>query len=381
MPQPGRARARNDASAISKVEIQGMDTVADNVTDIRSGQRPRRASLHWVLMVAGLLLAGTAGLWYYWASGRYVSTDDSFVHAAQTSISANVSGRVVELEVRDNQSVYRGEVLYRLDPRPFQIALEDRRAKLTAARLQIRACEATYRQELADLVAARATLAYQQHEFKRQRRLLQSSTTSRAQFEQVKHVVELARAQLASAQQQAASVLAMLGGDPDLPVDEHPAVQQARAALDQAILDLSYTVVRAPDDGVVAKVEQLQAGDYVNAATAVFSLISSDDVWVEANFKEDELTDIRPGQPAEVRVDSYPSHRFKAHVVSLSPGTGSQLSVLPPENATGNWVKVVQRVPVRVQLDRSELGDALPLHAGLSAKVTVDTRTSSQPVW
>jgi membrane fusion protein (multidrug efflux system) len=226
---------------------------------------------------------------------------------------------------------------------------------------------------LADLIAARDTLAYQQHEFERQQRLLQSGISSRAQFEQVQHAVGLAQAQLASTQQQAASVLAMLGGDPDLPVDEHPTVLQALAALDQAYLNLTYTVVRAPDDGVVAKVEQLQAGDYVNAATPVFSLISSRDVWVEANFKEDDLTYMRSGQSAEVSIDTYPSHHFQAHVVSLSPGTGSQFSVLPPENATGNWVKVVQRVPVRLQFDRSELGDALPLHAGLSAEVTVDT--------
>src|SRR6202167_1162215 len=254
-------------------------------------QAARRATrLRWVLMGGGVVLALVAGLWYYLASGRYVSTDDSSIQAAQATISANVPGRVVELDVHDNQSVHRGDALFRLDDRAFRIAVEEAQAKLASARMQIGAAKATYRHQLADLAAARDTLAYQQHEFERQQRLLQSGISSRAQFEQVQHAVGLAQAQLASTQQQAASVLAMLGGDPDLPVDEHPTVLQALAALDQAYLNLTYTVVRAPDDGVVAKVEQLQAGDYVNAATPVFSLISSRDVWVEANFKEDELT-------------------------------------------------------------------------------------------
>ncbi|MGH8232131.1 MAG: HlyD family efflux transporter periplasmic adaptor subunit, partial [Steroidobacteraceae bacterium] len=177
----------------------------------------------------------------------------------------------------------------------------------------------------------------------------------------------------ASAQQQVGSVLALLGGNPDLPLDQHPVVMQAQAALDRAELQLSYTVIRAPDEGVAAKVEQLQVGDYINASTPVFGLVSTRDILVEANFKEDDLTYMRAGQSAEVRIDAYPGHRFKARVASLSPGTGAQFSLLPPENATGNWVKVVQRVPVRLQLQASDFGEATPLHTGLSAEVTVDT--------
>ena len=267
-------------------------------------QAARRATrLRWALMGGGVVLALVAGLWYYLASGRYVSTDDSSIQAAQATISANVPGRVVALEVRDNQSVHRGDVLFRLDDRAFRIAVEEAQAKLASARMQIGAAKATYRHQLADLAAARDTLAYQQHEYERQQRLLQSGISSRAQFEQVQHSVELARSQLNSAQQQAGSVLALLGGNPDLPLDAHPVVMQAQAALDRANLDLSYTVVRAPDDGVVDRVEQLQVGDYINAATAVFGLISSGDIWVEANFKEDDLTYMRAGQSAEVSID------------------------------------------------------------------------------
>lgn len=324
-------------------------------------------------MLGGVLVALIGGLVYYLATGRYVSSDDSSVQAARTSISTNVPGRVVELDVHDNQSVRRGDVLFRLDDRPFRIAVEDAQAKLASAQMQIAAAEATYRQQLANVAAARGTLAYQQHEFERQQHLLQSGISSRAQFEQTQHAMDLAQSQLTSVQQQVGSVLALLGGNPALPVAQHPVVQQAQAALDKANLDLSYTAIRAPADGVVAKVEQLQVGDYVTAATPVFSLISSRDVWIEANFKEDELTYMRAGQSADVRIDAYPGRHFKARVASLSPGTGAQFSLLPPENATGNWVKVVQRVPVRLQLADTEL-DGVILHAGLSVDVTVDTQ-------
>jgi membrane fusion protein (multidrug efflux system) len=329
--------------------------------------------VRWVLMYGGVIVVLSGALWYYLTGGRYVSTDDSSVQAAQASISTNVPGRVVEIDVHDNQRVRAGDVLFRLDDRPFRIALEDARAKLATARMQIGAAQATYRRQLAEVAAARGTVAYQQAEFERQQRLLQSGISSRSQFEQTRHAFELAQSQLTGAEQQLGAVLAMLGGRPDLPLDEHPTVMQAQASLDRANLELSYTVIRAPSDGITAKVEQLQVGDYINAAVPVFNLISDQDIWVEANFKEDDLAYMRTGQSAQVQIDAFPGRAFHAHVASLSPGTGAQFSVLPPENATGNWVKVVQRVPVRVQFEASELAE-VPLHAGLSASVTVDTR-------
>ena len=184
--------------------------------------------------------------------------------------------------------------------------------------------------------------------------------------------MQAARQQLAATQQQIASVLADLGGNADIPPDRHPQVQQAQAALDRARLNLSYTVVAAPDDGTVTKVEQLQVGDYVTTAQPLFALISDSRVWIEANFKETDLTHMRPGQAATVDIDTYPDHGFEARVTSLSPGTGSAFSLLPPENATGNWVKVVQRLPVRLQLER--LPEDVRLHAGMSATVDVDTQ-------
>jgi membrane fusion protein (multidrug efflux system) len=351
-----------------------MDAVANNSMDDRAGldADTRRVRLRRVLMIGGVTIAAVIGIWYYLASGRYVSTDDAAVMAAQATISSDVPGRVVELDVHDNQLVHKGDVLFRIDPRPFQISVEDAEAKLASARMQIESNKASYRRELANLSAGNTTLAYQQHEFERQQRLLQSGISSHAQFEQVQQAVAMAHSQLSSAQQNVSSALAMLGGNADIQTDKHPLVMAAQAALDKAKLDESYTTVIAPYDGTVAKVEQLQVGDYINAAAPLFTLLSSSDIWIEANFKEGDLANMRAGQTADISIDAFPSRKFKARVTSMSPGTGSQFSLLPPENATGNWVKVVQRVPVRLQLDKGE-SDGLALHAGLSAEVTVDT--------
>jgi membrane fusion protein (multidrug efflux system) len=233
------------------------------------------------------------------------------------------------------------------------------------------AAKATYRQQLANLGSAQDTLAYQEKEYERQRRLLTTGIASQAQFDQALRALDNARQQVASAQQQAASALALLDGNPDIDPNRHPSVLQAQAELDRANLNLSYTSIFAPDDGIVTKVERLQVGDYVSAASPVFVLISSRDVWIEANFKENQLTDMRTGQPATVNIDTYPDRTFRAQVASIAPGTGSQFSALPPENATGNWVKVVQRLPVRLELEQAF--PTLALHSGLSATVEVDT--------
>jgi membrane fusion protein (multidrug efflux system) len=373
-------RMSKQESSMDEVE-KGVGTSAAPSAQSRAGRPPeqqaqpaaqtRRSRLRWPLMLGGIVVAALAGLAYYLFTGRYVSTDDSQVMSAQTAISANISGRVVELDVHDNEPVHRGDVLFRLDDRPLKIAVQEAQAKLATAQLQIEAAKASYLHQLAEVAAARATLAYQQREYARQEHLLQSGISSRAQYEQTQHAMELAQSQVTSAENQASSFLALLGGNPRMPPEEHPAVKQAQATLASAELQLSYSVIRAPADGVVTKVEQLQVGDYINSAAPVFSLISTSDVWIEANFKEDDLTYMRAGQPAEVSIDAYPGRHFKAQVASLSPGTGAQFSVLPPENASGNWVKVVQRVPVRLRLLSSD--DVKSLADGMSAEVTVDT--------
>ena len=324
------------------------------------------------LMIGGPALAAIVAVFIYMAGGRYESTDDAYVHTASVAISSDVAGRVLEVNVRDNQTVRKGEVLFRLDAEPFRIAVEEAAAQLSSARLQVESLKASYRQRQAELASARETLAYQQREADRQQRLLAAGISSQLQVDRAVHALEGARSQLAAAQQQVNAVAADLGGDPNIDADRHPTVQHARAVLDRAKLNLSYTVIEAPSDGVVTRVEQLQAGTYISASAPVFALVVAGDTWIEANFKENQLAHMRVGQNADVYVDSYPGKKFEGRVVSVSPGTGSTFSLLPAENATGNWVKVVQRLPVRVEL--RQLSADFPLEAGLSATVDVDTR-------
>jgi membrane fusion protein (multidrug efflux system) len=360
------------SSTENEAPIRGAQRVTETVRSmIGVHRRSWRQRLRLPLMLGGPILVLLAALWWYLTTGRYVSTDDAYIQAARTSISTDVPGRVVAIEVHDNQRVTAGQVLFRLDPSTFRIAIEDAKAQLASARLQVEALKATYRQKTADEKGAEDTLSYQQREYERQKRLLGSGVASQAQFDQVANALEVARQKVASTQHDIGNTLAQLGGNADIAIDQHPMVQRMQAMLDRAQLDLSYTVIHAPESGIVTKVEQLQVGDYVTASTPVFSLMS-DRVWVEANFKETELTHMRVGQEATVEVDTYPDTAFTAKIVSLSPGTGLTFSLLPPENATGNWVKVVQRLPVRLALEN--IDQDTPLHAGLSVTVEVDTK-------
>jgi membrane fusion protein (multidrug efflux system) len=335
-------------------------------------RKTRLQRLRWPLMSLAAIAVLGGGAYFYVTGGRYQSTDDAYAQAATVSISANVAGRVSEIEVHDNEVVQRGTTLFKLDDAPFRIAVSDAAAHLADTRLQIESLKSTYRQRLVDLRAARDTQGYAQQQYDRQTRLLASGIASQTQFDQAAHAVDAARQQVANVQQQIGAALANLGGDANIAPERHPLVAQAQAALDRAQLNLSYTVISAPTDGVVAKVEQLQVGDTIAASAPVFALVSTRDVWIEANFKEVQLARMRPGQAATIEIDRYPGRRFSAEVTSVSPSTGSQFSMLPPENATGNWVKVVQRVPVRLQL--TQVDEGFLLQSGLSANVTVDTR-------
>ena len=335
--------------------------------------KARLQKLRWPLMSLAIVAVAGGGAYFYFTGGRYQSTDDAYAQAATVSISANVGGRVSEIEVADNELVQRGATLFKLDDAPFRIAVSDAAAQLADTRLQIESLKSTYRQRQVELQAARDTQAYAQQQYDRQTRLLKSGIASQAQFDQAAHALDAARQQVANVQQQIGVALANLGGNPNIAPERHPVVAQAQAALDRAQLNLSYTVISAPTDGVVAKVEQLQVGDTIAASAPVFALVSTGDVWIEANFKEVQLARMRPGQSATVKIDRYPGRTFSATVASVSPSTGSQFSLLPPENATGNWVKVVQRVPVRLELAHPDA--EFPLQAGLSADVTVDTLT------
>ena len=333
--------------------------------------RTLRERLRRPLMLAVPIFLAAVGVAEFRAEEPYVSTDDAFVRAAKDSINARVSGQVVEIAVGDNQRVQKGQLLFRIDPEPYQIAIDQAEADLGNARLQIQGLKTKYRQQLAELESAKASATFYEREYDRKKTLVASDFTSRAAYDRAETDFKVASQTVASVEQQIANTVVALNGNPDIDVDHHPTVRAARARLDRARLDLSYAAVQAPDDGIVTKVEDLQVGDYVNPGAVVFSLLSSRHLWIEANFRETGLTHMRPGQAATIGVDAYPDRSFKAHIVSMSPGTGSDFAVLPPENATGNWVKVVQRLPVRLEFD--DMGADQPLFSGISVTAQVDT--------
>lgn len=330
-----------------------------------------RRRVRLLLMVVLPALALLAGAWTYLAAERYASTDDAYIGAATVTVSSDVPGRVAAIAVHDNQSVKRGQVLFQLDDRPYRIAVAQAAAQLANAQQQVAALRAAYRQRVAELGAAQAALAYANSEYARQRQLLAAHVGTRAAFDHAQRNEATARQQVAAAEQQIASVAASLDGNPDLAADQQPLVQQAEAQLSRAQLNLGYTTIRAPADGIVTNVSALPAGDYLNAAAPAFSLVETGHLWIDANYKETELTHLHVGDKAKVTVDAYPGETFRARVTSLKPGTGTVFSVLPPQNASGNWVKVVQRLPVRLSIENPD--PRHPLAAGMSATVDVNT--------
>jgi membrane fusion protein (multidrug efflux system) len=307
--------------------------------------------------------------WFVLTGGRYQSTDDAYVQASRTPISANVSARVIELDVKDNQQVRKGDVLFRLDPRDFKVAEAQAEAALAAARLQVETDRATAGQQDAGIRVAQDAVDYANREFARQKTLASGGVASQQQLDAAKSAADEAASRLQVARRQAAAARTAAGGDIGGPIDRHPAVMQAQAALDRAKLQLGYTEIRAPQDGVVTKVEQIQLGSYITGAQPLFWLVSGRP-YVEANFKENQLAKMRAGQAAEIEIDAFGGQKLSGKVTSFSPGAGSTFSILPPQNATGNWVKVVQRLPVRIEFDQAPPATAA---AGLSAKVKVDT--------
>lgn len=324
-----------------------------------------------LLMVVPPIVIAVAVLVWMTPHNGVVSTDNATVAAARVPISASVRARVIQVSVKENQPVHAGDVLFTLDDADFKVAVVQAEADLAAARLQVAGLRAAYRQSLADTRAARARAGLARNEAARQRDLLNVGVASQRDVDQAASAASVGEAQLNAEVQAQATALANLGGAPDMSVDQHPLVLKAKARLEQAQIDLAHTRVTAPADGRAARVSQLQVGSYVQPAQTLFWLISGKP-WVDAAFKENQLAHLQPGQPVKIRIDAHPGQTYAGHIESLSPGTGASFAVLPAENATGNWVHVVQRLNVRVAFD--ELPADAALAVGLSGKVAVDTR-------
>lgn len=330
----------------------------------------RRSRWRLPLLLAAPVVAILVGLYFYLSGGRYQETDNGYLQAGLVPVSASVSGRVIAVAVRNNQSVKAGDILFRIDPAPFQATVDEAEAELANARTQVSALRANYREGEAGLAAARARFSYAEREAARQKSLVAEGISSQNQYDQAVLAAQTARQQIQTSVQQNAGVAATLTGSVNAPTASQPAIQRAEAALERARLNLGYSIVRAAQDGIVTKVDQLQPGSYVSAAKPVFTLAGTR-LWVEGNFKEDQLNHMRVGQRATFHVDAFPDLELTGRLTSFSPGTGNSFALLPPENATGNWVKVVQRLPVEFSIDR--MPRDVPLHAGLSVEVRVDT--------
>lgn len=340
------------------------------VTNLVPGSLKRRITWRRILLLAGPIVLVVVGGIYYLLSGRIVSTDDAYIKSRMLSVTATVPGQVVQVPVNDNQTVKKGDVLLQIDPAPYRLRLDSAQADLLRAVQNADQLRAQVRARQQDLIQANADTAYNQREFDRQKPLVSSGAVARSFNDKAQRDLISAQAKAASLAQQIQADLAQLGGNIDTPDTQLPSYLSALAARDTAAYNLDHATIKAAADGRVGAVT-VRTGEYVAAGQNLFPQIVSSDTWIEANVRETDLTHVRDGQPATFTVDAYPGHTFKAHVQSFSPATGSELSVLPAENATGNWVKIVQRLPLKLTPELSP--DDPPLRAGLSVDVEIDT--------
>ncbi|WP_223479066.1 HlyD family secretion protein [Oricola indica] len=359
-------------NAITKTEEKTAEATSDawdrQDAETKTKRKTGRNALMLALPVALVAIGG-----YVWVTGgRYQETENAYLQQPKVSISAEASGRVVETHVTDNGAVKKGDVLFVIDPEPYRIALEQAEASLAAARLSVGQLRATYSQAVTKQKAAQNDVDYYQAELDRQNTLATKGIATKAALDETRRNLTAAQDALASANEAVFGALAALGGDADIATDDHPTVKAAQAAREKAAYSLKQTTVTAPADGVLAQASSFQAGQLVSAGTALFSLVENDRSWVEANFKETQLTHMKAGQVAEITFDTFPGQPIKATVESIGAGTGSEFTLIPAQNATGNWVKVSQRIPVRLTVEDA----GMALRTGMSATVAVDTGKS-----
>lgn len=329
-----------------------------------------RLALRVVLLVVVPAVAILVGVYIYAESGRYVTTENAYIKSNVVAISSDVSGRVEWVGVDDNSLVRKGQILFRLDQQPFRIALERAEAELDLVRTQVEQVRADYHEAVARVATEVERVKFLDRQLARQQTLKERKLASEQAYDVAAHDFSLAKRQVRVLRQRVQGVLQSLGGNPDIRAEEHPRFLRARTERDQAAIALADTSIEAPVDGVVSNMK-LQAGEYVEEGYAVFSIIENRKVWVEANLKETQLTHILEGQSASIAIDAYPGVEWPATVDAIAPATGAEFSVLPPQNATGNWVKVVQRIPVLLDVEQPPKGH--PLRAGMTVTVAIDT--------
>jgi membrane fusion protein (multidrug efflux system) len=347
----------------------------------QSAPAPRggRKRLRMILLVVLPALALIGGGLFYMMGGRYIETDNAYVGAQKVLITPEISGKIVHVAVREGQHVQKGDELFTLDRVPYQLKLSAAQGKLAAARSAYDKLMTSFK-SLNDLIElGQKNVDLKRRDYDRKAKLVQSQAGSQADLDTSSAGLVTAQLELAFTKQQRDTTLNQLMGNANLPLDEFPEYAQAKAGVDDAERDLRNTVVRAPIAGIATQVDSIQLGRFVAAGTPVFSVVDDETPWVDANPKETDITYLRIGQKVTLDVDSFPDHTFTGTVTSVSPGTGEQFSILPPQNASGNWVKVVQRVPVRISFDKDSATRLL--RAGMSVNVSIDTHHSRWPSW
>jgi membrane fusion protein (multidrug efflux system) len=369
-------RSPSQSPQVERTNPASTDTPSD-----RSAKPVPQKSWRRPLMILGPVAVVVGALVLYLATGRYVTEEDAYVQAVNVSISPQTAGQVLTIAAKSNTAVTKNDPLFNLDPEPYRIAVANAEAQLGIARDQANTLIETYRSRVKQIDEAKATLDYAQTNYDRQQHLFDTGAVPRATLDAAIRDLQSAKANLASLQREAAAALAQLGGNPDRPIDQQATVKQAQAAVDTAARNLRLTSIVAPFDGIPNNVESIAVGAFLNAGQSAFPLVSTHDLYIEANIKETELTYVREGDPAQVTVDAYPDSSLAARVTTLAPASGSVFALLPPQNATGNWVKVVQRIPVRLSF--GQVPDGFALRAGMSVKISIDTghRRSLRELW
>jgi membrane fusion protein (multidrug efflux system) len=342
------------------------------VSEVRIAPKKRGRRIGLMLLVPLALLAG--GTYFWVTGGRYEETENANLRQARIAVTSEVAGRIVAVDVQENQAVKRGDTLFVIDPEPYRIALAQAEASLGAARLKVEELRSSYSQAVANQRVSEEEVNYFQSELDRQSELTKKGVGTAAALDSARRDLIKANEELSVAKEQVAGALAALGGKVDIATDSHPTVLAALAARDKAQFDLSQTTLKAAGDGVVYQAASIKPGQFVSVGTPLFTLVETGDTWVDANFKETQLTHMKVGQEAEITLDTFPDRPLKAVIDSIGAGTGAEFSVLPAQNATGNWVKVTQRIPVRLKVETADVD--LLLRSGMSATVSVDTGKS-----